>query len=158
LSIRVLIIDDHAQYRDWLWHHITSEWESAVVEGHDPTGGELLPDDHPVAYWDVVILDYAWDGHSGLDALKKLKAKAGFPPIILLTAQGDEAMAEEAIRAGADDFMPKASMDHDEVVRTVREAMRRGRRGGASLVRTSTRESSEQLSARCSVTILSPLN
>ena len=130
MSIRVLIIDDHAQYRDWLGHHITSEWDDAVVVGHDPVGGELMPSGRPVAFWDVVILDYAWEGQSGLDALRSFKSQPGFPPVVLMTAQGDEAMAEEAIRCGADDFMPKSRMDHTEVVRTIREAIRRGRPAG----------------------------
>ena len=124
---RVLIIDDHARYRDWLGHHITAEWPDAHVEGRDPCEGELLPDDRPVAFWDLVILDYAWEGQSGIEALESFKAQPGFPPVILLTAQGDESMAEAAIRAGADDFMPKSRLEHEEVVRTVREAMRRGR-------------------------------
>jgi DNA-binding response OmpR family regulator len=144
VSIRVLIIDDHAQYREWLGHHITAEWPDAEVQGVDPAGESLLPEDRPVAYWDVVILDYAWDGGSGLDVLSGFKAQAGFPPVILMTAQGDEAMAEAAIRGGADDFMPKSRLDHEEIVRTLREAMRRGRRTGAKLVRTAPRDAGDR--------------
>ncbi len=131
MSIRVLIIDDHAQYRDWLGHHITAEWAEAEVHGLDPTVDPLLPEDRPVAYWDVVILDYGWEGQSGLDVLRSFKAQPGFPPVILMTAQGDEAMAQEAIRAGAEDFMPKSRLEHDEVIRALREAMRRGRRAAS---------------------------
>jgi serine/threonine protein kinase len=76
--------------------------------------------------------------------LRGFKSQPGFPPVILLTAQGDEAMAEEAIRSGADDFMPKAKLEHGEVVRTLREAMRRGRRSGAKLARVAPRHAEGQ--------------
>lgn len=140
MSIRVLIIDDHDQFRAWLGHHMTAEWEDAVIVGHDPSSGVVMPDTQPAAYWDLVLLDYSWEGGSGMDALRDFKSQSGFPPVIMLTAQGDEEMAEEAIREGAEDFLPKSHLGHEEIVRAIREAMRRGRRSGASLVRTPTRE------------------
>ena len=41
--MRILIIDDHEAYRQWLAHHITAEWTEAGVVGHDPRRGDLLP-------------------------------------------------------------------------------------------------------------------
>ncbi len=59
---------------------------------------------------DLVFLDYNLPGQSGLEFLRSLPDGYNLPPVIMLTGFGDELVAKEAIRAGAYDYFPKASI------------------------------------------------
>jgi DNA-binding response OmpR family regulator len=133
--MRVLIIDDHVQFGEWLGHHISVEWPDAQIRVYDPSGGGALPSGFSNSDYDLVLLDYKWDEQSGLDVLRQFKRRPGFPPVILLTAQGDQPMSVAAIKAGADDFLPKGKLQHDEIVKAVREAIRRGQEAAARFAR-----------------------
>jgi DNA-binding response OmpR family regulator len=143
LSIRFLIIDDHAEFRDWLGHHLTAEWSEAEVIGHDPSGGPPLPEGLSPSGCDIILLDHRWSGGTGMGLLKELKRRPGCPPVIFMTPQGDQSAAVDAIRAGADDFLPKAHLSHEELMATIREALRRGRQATARFARPTMPESEE---------------
>jgi two-component system response regulator FixJ len=53
-----------------------------------------------------VLLDFHMPGASGLDVLKAIQGRKGFVAIIL-TGRGDIALAVEAMKAGAQDFIEK---------------------------------------------------
>ncbi len=75
-----------------------------------------------VAYKGVslVVSDIRLPGMSGLDALKTCGYVGGFPPIILITAFGDNWTHEEARRLGAVEVLDKP-FDIDELVDKVRK-------------------------------------
>ena len=81
MPIRILIIDNHAKFRELLGHHITSEWPDAVIAEYDPTAGGRTtgvstPTDHCGAIVDGQTL--ARGGDTGLDAAVCLdRADAG---------------------------------------------------------------------------------
>jgi two-component system response regulator FixJ len=54
-----------------------------------------------------IILDVHIPGKSGLDILKELNARADPIPVFIMSGQGDIAMAVEAIKNGALDFIEK---------------------------------------------------
>lgn len=54
-----------------------------------------------------VLTDVRTAGMSELDLLEALKTTPAAPPVVLFTAHGDIAMAVDAMRAGAYDFMEK---------------------------------------------------
>jgi diguanylate cyclase (GGDEF)-like protein/PAS domain S-box-containing protein len=54
--------------------------------------------------YDVVIADFNMPGVNGLEVLRKLKDAA---PVIILTGQGDEKVAVEAMKTGAADYVTK---------------------------------------------------
>ncbi|UCC13410.1 MAG: protein kinase [Gammaproteobacteria bacterium] len=141
--MQFLIIDDHEAYRDWLGHHLTSEWIDCEVVSHDPTGGSALPDGAVPADYDLIFLDYRWRGVSGMEILADLKRQENCPPIIFMTPQGDEQTTVAAIRAGADDVLPKASMGHEDFVCLVRAALGSDR-GSAQAAPENDRGSDEE--------------
>ncbi|MDQ3757119.1 MAG: response regulator [Actinomycetota bacterium] len=55
---------------------------------------------------DVVLVDYRLPDMSGIELLRAL-ARRGGPAIVLMTAAGNEAVAVEAMRAGAVDYVVK---------------------------------------------------
>ena len=75
---------------------------------------------------DVVLLDLDLPDSNGLEALKKIKAKASQVPVIVLTASKDDDFAVKAIREGAQDSLTKKQIDSDFLGRSIRYAIERG--------------------------------
>jgi FixJ family two-component response regulator len=69
-----------------------------------------------------IILDVYIPGRSGLDILKELHAEDYPAPIFIISGRGDIAMAVDAIKNGALDFIEKP-FGSSEVVSRVREAI-----------------------------------
>jgi PAS domain S-box-containing protein len=57
--------------------------------------------------WDVILLDYHLPGMNALDAIREINRGGEHPPIIVITGQGDEDVAAQALRLGALDYIIK---------------------------------------------------
>jgi two-component system response regulator FixJ len=71
-----------------------------------------------------VVTDVRMPGMSGLELLRHLKQKNLAMPVIVMTGHGDIALAVEAMKAGAIDFIEKP-FDDELMVRAVRGALQR---------------------------------
>jgi FixJ family two-component response regulator len=69
-----------------------------------------------------LIADIRMQGMSGLELQSKLNQEHRSIPIIFITAQGDEKMRMQALRAGAVEFLTKP-IDDDVLCDSVRAAM-----------------------------------
>jgi FixJ family two-component response regulator len=69
-----------------------------------------------------LIADIRMPGMSGLDLQTVLKADGIAPPIIFITAHGDERMRLQALRSGAVEFLAKP-FDDEVLLETVRAAL-----------------------------------
>jgi signal transduction histidine kinase len=80
-------------------------------------------------YWavDVVILDLTLPDARGLDALHRVRAASPETPVIVLTDTADRALALEALRAGAQDYLLKPPPDGPVLERILRYAVERQR-------------------------------
>lgn len=73
---------------------------------------------------DVIVLDHQLPDLNGLDVLNTLRAKSARPAVVLVTAHGNESLAAQALRLGADDYLIKdASLA--ELIPQVLERVRR---------------------------------
>jgi signal transduction histidine kinase/DNA-binding response OmpR family regulator len=77
--------------------------------------------------FDVILLDLSLLDAQGLSAFCRLEAWASQVPIIALGDLDDEAVAIEAVRGGAQDYLIKGHMDGDLLVRAVCYAIERKR-------------------------------
>jgi DNA-binding NarL/FixJ family response regulator len=77
------------------------------------------------ARFDVVLLDLGLPDSQGLETLAKVKALAPVVPIVILTGLDDESLGLQAVRAGAQDFLPKAHLSGYIVTRVIRYAIER---------------------------------
>lgn len=62
-----------------------------------------------------LVIDVRMPGIGGLDLQSRLTQRRGVLPIIFMSAFGDVAMAVQAMKAGARDFLPKPFRDQDMI-------------------------------------------
>jgi diguanylate cyclase (GGDEF)-like protein len=75
---------------------------------------------------DIVLLDLGLPRSTGLDSLKGLLAATpAAPPVIVLSGMSDEALALQAVQAGAQDYLIKGKVDAPLLARSIRYAMER---------------------------------
>ncbi|MFN8004899.1 MAG: sigma-54 dependent transcriptional regulator [Acidobacteriota bacterium] len=71
---------------------------------------------------DLLLLDINLPGASGLEYLRELSAGEAAPPVVMITAHGNERTAVEAIKAGAYDYLAKP-FEVDELRLVVKNAL-----------------------------------
>ena len=118
-----LILDDHAGFRKLLRLHLNSRWPQARVVESDPVAEGRGTDDYDGAGHDVILLDYQLGSLNGFDFLRRFRDLPQCPPVIMLTGEGNERLAVEAIKLGAADYIPKQQMTHEVLIRAVQEAL-----------------------------------
>jgi PAS domain S-box-containing protein len=73
-----------------------------------------------------VLLDYRLPDRDGLEVLEELTADAeGQVPVVMLTGQGDESVAVQAMRRGAQDYLVKGRMTSAALAGAVQNAIAR---------------------------------
>ncbi len=75
--------------------------------------------------FDVILLDLHLPDSSGLDTVLKVVSHAKKAPIIVFTVQGDIEIATKAIKAGAQDYLVKDTVESDQLGRSIRYAIER---------------------------------
>jgi two-component system response regulator FixJ len=61
----------------------------------------------PTSALDCVVSDIRMPGMNGIEMVRKLKGEGSACPVILITGHGDVALAVDAMKAGAADFIEK---------------------------------------------------
>lgn len=100
----VLIIDDDPSLCRILAKLLTREGNHAVTLAHTLADGLQTARSHPM---DLVFLDVRMPDGYGLDAVSALRETPSAPEVVVITGYGDQSDAEQAIRHGAWDYLPK---------------------------------------------------
>ncbi len=119
MSLRLLLVDDHALIREGLRAVLESNGEMKVVgEG---TGGLEAIEAFRQLRPDVALLDIGMPGIDGLAACKRIRAEHPEARILILTVHAEEQFFFEALRAGASGYVLKRSTAEDlrRAIRTV---------------------------------------
>jgi len=116
----VLIVDDEPGMRSFLEKSLAPRMGLVHTAG-DAEHGEDLVRRHR---YDLIILDNALPGRSGLDWLKSLREQGFAGETILITAFADLDTAIEALRAGASDFILKP-FRLTQILNAVRQSLER---------------------------------
>lgn len=116
---RVLVVDDHTLIRQGIVGLLERQPDIEVVgeAGDGRTAIDVVGEVHP----DVVLMDVAMPGISGLDATRELKARWPDLPVIILTIHDREDYIFEALRSGAVGYVMKGA-DVQELLAAVRSA------------------------------------
>lgn len=75
------------------------------------------------ASFDCAIVDYKLTGQDGLAGISSLHERFPYLAIIMVTGQGDEMVATEAMKCGASDYMTKKRFSADSIRRSVENAV-----------------------------------
>lgn len=120
---RLLLVDDDEAACTLLAEVLERESYSVV---RALSAGEALERVERDGPFDAVLTDLRMPGSSGLELLRKLRARDPNAIVFVLTAFGDAATAGEAIRAGAHDFISKP-YDLGQLRITIGRALARSR-------------------------------
>jgi diguanylate cyclase (GGDEF)-like protein len=118
MSIQILIVDDEADVRNSMNTYIKHAGFPTELAASAEEGLEQLKD----RKFDVVITDIMLPGLSGLELTKIIKNKYD-SDVIVMTGYSDDYSYEEAINAGASDFVIKP-VRLEELVLRLRRVMR----------------------------------
>ncbi|MCZ8133343.1 MAG: response regulator transcription factor [Steroidobacteraceae bacterium] len=123
---RVLLVDDDRELTGMLVEYLGREGFAVEVE-HD---GARALDRSPSVDADLVVLDVMLPGRNGLDVLRALRGRERAPPVLMLTARGDDVDRIVGLELGADDYLAKP-FNPRELVARMRAVLRRASdRGG----------------------------
>jgi two-component system cell cycle response regulator len=116
-SLDVLIYDDDENYRKLLHSLIeqSQNIEFYIREAANTKEMEAGLNNHPP---DIVVLDLALQGKSGMEWLRDIAGKK-IAPVIIITGSGDECSAVEAMKNGASDYIPKAYLTYDQLIKSL---------------------------------------
>lgn len=121
-SITVLVIDDNEDDAVLLEERLARLPLGEVRLHHvaEPADAAAALDKHRP---DLVFLDYRLGATTGLAVLGELRS-AGHPhPVIVLTGEGNEYIASEITRAGADAYLVKDDLGTDRLRETVERVL-----------------------------------
>ena len=99
----VLVVDDAPGMRNFLLKTLSLRAGQVLGAGSAEEAEELLARHR----FDLLILDIALPGKSGIQLLKELRQRGHAAEVVLITAFADLDTAIEALRAGAGDFLLK---------------------------------------------------
>jgi DNA-binding NarL/FixJ family response regulator len=111
MPIRTLLIDDSPEFLRALSRLLSSDPRIEIV-GHALSAREALNkmQDRQV---DLVLMDIAMPGTSGLEATRWIKAQAGAPRVVILTLYDSSEYRTEAQAVCADGFVSKVACDSE---------------------------------------------
>lgn len=126
---RILIVDDHAMFREGLRQLIEREPDFEVC-------GDVASADEAVAAIpalkpDIVIVDISLSGTTGLDLIKAIREEHEDLPVLVVSMHEESLYAERALRAGAMGYVMK-----QEPGKTVKAAIRKVLAGNMHLSET----------------------
>ncbi len=101
--IKVLAVDDEEPFRRLLKKELSRKGFNVETAPDGKSAVNLLKDN---AY-DVILLDIIMPGIDGISLMKKLKADAASPVIIVLTGRATVETAVDAMKSGAYDYLTK---------------------------------------------------
>ena len=116
--IRVLIADDQAIVREGV-KRILSDVPDIVVAGEASNGAEALERVQENGY-DVVLLDIGLPALSGLDVLRRLRARKPDLRVLMVSMYQEAEYAVRALKGGAYGFVARATAP-EELVEAIRK-------------------------------------
>ena len=127
-ALTILIVDDSVTdksvYRRFLerdTRHTYHFLEAATGERALALCQQAMPD--------LVLLDYSLPDCNGLEILKQLKhaSRQDLLPVVMLTGEGNEELAVQAIKSGAQEYLVKGKLTAEILCRTAQNVIARTR-------------------------------
>lgn len=107
MAISIVIVDDHALFRQGLRHILELEGGFTVV-GEATNGTEAVQIVRTLQP-DIVLMDISMPNSNGIEATQKIKRIRPSTAVILLTMHEDSFFQQEAMKIGASGYVLKRS-------------------------------------------------
>jgi serine/threonine protein kinase len=120
MSIKVMIIDGHADFRSLLMHHVTTHWPDAILSAYDPTEAGHLPAEFSGAGNDIILLG---DNQGERDALLTLRQFVNTPAFPAVIYFGNDNKAQ-ALKIGASAYFPRDAIRHNALIVRIGDILR----------------------------------
>lgn len=120
--IRLLIVDDDEVDRMTIKRslrkaNITSDIQTAETA---KDGLQLILKNE----FDCIFIDFVLPDNNGLELLNLIRQQGINTPVLIVTSQGDERIAAQALRSGASDYISKNMLTPEGISQSVRNAIR----------------------------------
>ena len=120
---RILFIDDEPNVLDGLrriLRPMESQWETAFLDSAEKAL-ELLQQDTV----DAIVTDVRMPGMDGLQLLRNIRGHERYASVavVIMTGEGSEATAVEAMKSGAQDYLVKGSVTRELMERTIENSI-----------------------------------
>ena len=116
----IYVTDDDPGIRELVAEYLTSQGYRVETAEDAVSLDRLLAARLP----DLLVLDWMMPGEDGLSVARRLRAQPGFPPIIMLSAKGEDIDRIIGLEVGADDYLPKP-FNPRELLARIRAVLRR---------------------------------
>ncbi len=133
MTVRVVIVDDHTLVRHGILGLLSSQADIEVVgqAGDARQAMTVIAEASP----DVVLMDIAMPGQSGLDATREIRERFPAVQVVILTIHDREDYLFQALRAGAVGYVLKGAEVQDLLA-----AVRAAKRGEVYLFPSATKK------------------
>ncbi|MDE1147609.1 MAG: response regulator [Azospirillaceae bacterium] len=118
-NIHLLVVDDDREIRDLLTRYLTRHGYRVTAARDGQEMRKFLADRNI----DLIVLDLMLPGEDGLALCRAIRAESG-PPVVMLSAMGEDADRILGLEIGADDYLPKP-FNPRELVARIKAVLRR---------------------------------
>lgn len=115
----LLIVDDEKTQREGLRAGLEDHFDIYLADSAS-SAIQLLEQEN----FDVMLTDFRMPNEDGMKLISRAKSLPNPPICILMTAYGSEEIAVDAMKHGADDYIPKGKMQIDELEFRIKRALR----------------------------------
>src|SRR6266704_730813 len=115
----LLIVDDEKTTREGLRDALQDRYDVYLAQDAK-AAMDLLEKEH----FDVMLTDFRLPSEDGMKLITRARSLSKPPVCILMTAYGSEALAVEAMKRGADDYIAKGRLQIDELEMRIARALR----------------------------------
>jgi DNA-binding response OmpR family regulator len=142
-AVTIYVTDDDPGIRELVAEYLATHGYAVETADGAAALGELLARRQP----DLLVLDWMMPGEDGLSIARRLRAQPGFPPIIMLSAKGEDIDRIIGLEIGADDYLAKP-FNPRELLARIRAVLRRGAEATPSAAAGATRANAEAAGRR----------
>ncbi|HXN06643.1 MAG TPA: response regulator, partial [Nitrospiria bacterium] len=111
--MRILLAEDNQDQRDLILRSFKSQMPEAFIDVIRE--GRSIAGKISETRYDILILDFSLPLMNGLEVLAALQEAKNIVPVIMVTGQGDEKIAVEAMKNGASDYIIKSGRYYDNL-------------------------------------------
>ena len=122
MKAKIVVADDEPHIRKMIARLLEDEGYDVMTVENGQKAVDALLSFHP----DVILLDQQMPRLTGVEALEEIKRISPNQVVLFVTAFGSVALAVDAVKKGAYDFIEKP-FDNDKLVLTVRRAVEHSR-------------------------------